>query len=284
MARSLQPVVCSLPAATCWIARLASPRSLISSRPEPIELALDQQHPRHLAINASHLYWINASGGTLVRVALGDLGSARVETVASGIANPGGLALSSDHAYWTDFTTGDIMRWPLAGGTPSAVRSGEPKPLRVTVDTTSVYWTNADTNAVMRADLDGSNAVGVDVGEAARDGYAVECARGLTRGPALVGLVVLVLRLLLERMVLEGDAERAPRPGHHPGRFQPRLDPPFEPPHPGLVSPCEPAQERLPGRRRLQPRHPGAVEARFERPGLEEVGGSGGRAGVHGRG
>src|SRR5882724_916190 len=78
-------------------------------------------------------------------------------------------------------------------------------------------------------------------------------------------------------MVLEGNAEGAPGSGEDGHRVEPRLDPAGEVLHSRLVPAREPELERPAMLRRRQGRHPGAVEAGCERPGLQEGGGGGRR-------
>src|SRR5436305_11947842 len=74
-------------------------------------------------------------------------------------------------------------------------------------------------------------------------------------------------------MVLKGHAEYAPRTGEDLGGIEPRLQPPSEVLHPRLIPAVEPAHQGLAVLQGGEPGDPGAVEAGFQRPRFEEVGG-----------
>src|SRR5436305_10320126 len=74
-------------------------------------------------------------------------------------------------------------------------------------------------------------------------------------------------------MVLKGHAEYAPRSGEDLGGIEPRLQPPPEVLHPRLIPAVEPAHQGLAVLHGGEPGDPGAVEAGFQGPRFEEVGG-----------
>src|SRR5688572_28031779 len=78
----------------------------------------------------------------------------RPDTVlASGQAGPSALATDGTHLYWTNTTGGELMRMPLAGGTPERIVSGQSQPRKLALSATHVYWANLGSKSVMKAPL-----------------------------------------------------------------------------------------------------------------------------------
>jgi hypothetical protein len=78
-------------------------------------------------------------------------------------------------------------------------------------------------------------------------------------------------------MVLQSHAKHAPGSRENLGRIDPRLHPPLQVLHPGLIPPLQPPYQGLSVLQRGEAGDSDAVEAGFQGPGLEEGGG-----GVHG--
>lgn len=118
---------------------------------------LDPGYACGIAVDATHLYWVDASsGGTIGRANLD--GSAPDESFIDGLGFPCGVALTASHVYWADRYTGMIGRANLDGsGAERAFIVGGDWPCGVAVDGTHVYWANREGDSIGRADLDGTN-------------------------------------------------------------------------------------------------------------------------------
>jgi hypothetical protein len=71
--------------------------------------------------------------------------------VASGQNNPSYVVVDATNAYWTDSNGGTVMKAALTGGAPVTLASGQGSPAYIAVDSTSVYWTNTLAGTVMKA-------------------------------------------------------------------------------------------------------------------------------------
>lgn len=130
----------------------------------PIVIAADQFNPWSVRVDATHVYWTNASGPAgLNRLASNTLGSPEV-LVAD--ADEGDLFLGTDYVYWANAGLGLIRRLPKVNPTatePEVVGTGV-HPIGVVVDDTYVYWTEAGddvdggmTGSVSRATKSGTD-------------------------------------------------------------------------------------------------------------------------------
>jgi hypothetical protein len=94
--------------------------------------------PRALIVDASGVYWIEGSTGSVLRL---KPGTNAVETLASKQADPRDLALDDARVYWTNAGGGGmVMALPKAGGEAVAVATGQAAPTHVVVDGAAVYW------------------------------------------------------------------------------------------------------------------------------------------------
>jgi hypothetical protein len=116
----------------------------------PIALASGQGAPTGLAIDATSVYFTNASlNGTVQRV---PIGGGPITTIASGQSNPGEIVVDDANVYWkTGNADGAIVKAPVAGGTPTTlVPIGWPSVFGMALDSQYLYWTNAGDGTVMR--------------------------------------------------------------------------------------------------------------------------------------
>ncbi len=67
-------------------------------------LATDQRHPASVAVNGTHVYWVNFDPNGTVKAV--PLGGGRVTTLASGQNLPDAVAVDRTHVYWADANGG----------------------------------------------------------------------------------------------------------------------------------------------------------------------------------
>jgi len=126
----------------------------------PTWLAVDQPCPRHIALDAANVYWVNEGiptageyrDGSIVRVA--KIGGTPTTLVAK-VDGRAAIAVDETHAYWTDCGIDAIRRVPKQGGAPETFASSR-CPSNIIVDVTSVYW--SETESVKKLDKRGGAA------------------------------------------------------------------------------------------------------------------------------
>jgi hypothetical protein len=110
-----------------------------------------------LAVDSSHLYWVDGSvgGGAVGRANLD--GSGVDETFIPGGILVRGVAVDPSYVYWSnDYTAPSIQRANLDGSGATTLVGG-PASGYIAVDGSHVYWTGESNDAIGRANLDGSN-------------------------------------------------------------------------------------------------------------------------------
>ena len=142
-------------------------------------LASGQANPGSLAVDKTHVYWLDGGGGgtpaSVMRVPIGGGTPTRLATAQS----PSALALDATRAYWED--NGSIFATPLEGGAVTRLAAGQSLVGSIAVDAESVYWRTVDWDsglgAVMKAPIGGgaptqlaSTHEGVDWGLLVKDG------------------------------------------------------------------------------------------------------------------
>ena len=123
-----------------------------AGRCAPTPLATNLAHPTSLAVDATHLYWIDAgtdstpsATGSVVRM---PIAGGPVQTLASEQYGPLGIAVDRSRVYWGvggpgGTYDGALMAMPLAGGNPETLASeGMAYFGAIAVDDQSVYWVN----------------------------------------------------------------------------------------------------------------------------------------------
>lgn len=113
---------------------------------EPVVLAIGQS-PHRMALDLSHVYWINDSGSVL-RV---PRGGGYPQSVASGLHEFRDIALDEFQLYLTDSMLGSVVAIPLGGGPMMTLAQQQDRPESVTLDEEHVYWSTA--TAIMSLDL-----------------------------------------------------------------------------------------------------------------------------------
>jgi hypothetical protein len=129
-------------------------------------IAASQASPRHLAVDASALYWTNWGTCAFPGVCFGttdgsveryDFATQTVTPIAVGQDAPDGIAVDSISVYWanggTGGNTGAIMRASRFGGPARAMVSRLATPSVVAVDATGVYFTERADGKVWKQPL-----------------------------------------------------------------------------------------------------------------------------------
>lgn len=115
-----------------------------------------------VAVDGTHLYWADPSGGSIGRAAID--GTGVEEDFISGLARPRWVAVDSEYVYWTSPAPagqggeGKIGRARLDGSEPPepgfVATAGQPH--GIAVNGTHIFWANAKSHAISRAEIDGS--------------------------------------------------------------------------------------------------------------------------------
>jgi streptogramin lyase len=115
-----------------------------------VTLVSSQDRPADLAVDSTHLYWVNRGGGQVMRI---DLGGSTVEQLAATGADPAAVALSASRVYWTDST--QLASVDKGGGTPTQVVAIQAGVVDLAVYGANAFYANATTGAVRSVPLSG---------------------------------------------------------------------------------------------------------------------------------
>jgi sugar lactone lactonase YvrE len=118
-----------------------------SSGGAPVALASNQLHPRGLAVDKTHLYWVNMGTGaatypgSVMKVPLSG-GTPEEVAKAPAMSMPGGAAIDANSLFFMDMSNGAMMKVPLAGGIPTSIASGAFTPAVpwIAADTKGLFW------------------------------------------------------------------------------------------------------------------------------------------------
>ncbi|MEM6293126.1 MAG: hypothetical protein AAGA54_17755 [Myxococcota bacterium] len=105
-------------------------------------LATGQTTPKHLAADDTHVYWVEAGSGSIVRA---PKAGGPVEVLATGQQGAGALAMDATHVYWPAGPAGAVLSVPKAGGEITTVASGLTSPRFVAVDSVALFWESGGT-------------------------------------------------------------------------------------------------------------------------------------------
>jgi sugar lactone lactonase YvrE len=127
--------------------------SAASSGGTATTLATGQAFPFDLAVDATDLYWTNASGAGAV-LKMPKAGGTPTTLVAnSGMAR---LAVDAKSVYFTtpgaSSNDGAVVSVPLLGGTTTTLVTGQSTPEAIVLSATSLFWVDTYLGAVMKLD------------------------------------------------------------------------------------------------------------------------------------
>ncbi|HEX8793058.1 MAG TPA: hypothetical protein VF765_19070 [Polyangiaceae bacterium] len=107
----------------------------------PTTLATGQA-PRAIAIDANHVYFTDATAGTINAV---PIGAGPVTVLASGQTFAVAMVIDSTGIYWTTASTsaGSVMSMPLGGGAPTTLAAGAGYGGPIAVDSANVYFSGS---------------------------------------------------------------------------------------------------------------------------------------------
>jgi hypothetical protein len=140
-----------------------------ASQCQPVALAIGQNIPQGLAIDATNVYWTTSDGNVLKAPIAGG----NAVTLASGQTNPNGIAVDVTRVYWANkVNLGQVMSVSIAGGeTPQVLVMNQASPNQVAVSNGVVYWTTS--SVVMKIALAGGAAVSMATAQGALGGLTV---------------------------------------------------------------------------------------------------------------
>ena len=111
------------------------------------DLATNVGYVVGLAVDATHVYWVDGNGGTVSRV---PKGGGTPATIASGLDGPRQVAVRGELAFVTvegaSSGTGTIVQVPISGGSPVVIASDQDHPGDVCATAAGVFWVNAGTS------------------------------------------------------------------------------------------------------------------------------------------
>ena len=106
-----------------------------------------------MAVDATQLFWANATAGTIMAQSLS--GTGMPSAIYTGSGSPYDLLIEGTSAYWSDsgngtVSSGSINKVATSGGTPTLLATGQNSPECIAVDTTSIYWINVGGGAIKK--------------------------------------------------------------------------------------------------------------------------------------
>ena len=104
-------------------------------------LVTGQRGPRDLAVDATQVYWVNHTDGTVMSVARQ---GGQPNVLATGQDKPWRVSVDDLYVYWVgESMKGSVMRVPKHGGEPAVVASAS-APATVEARGGDVYWLTGD--------------------------------------------------------------------------------------------------------------------------------------------
>jgi hypothetical protein len=119
-------------------------------------LAHAQELPRSVAVDSSHVYWVNGGGCRACgEVKEAPIGGGRVTTLANGQNTPISVAVNGGHVYWIGRLLGTVSEVSLGGGRVTTLVRGQNGPVSLAVDDTHIYWVDYYDGTVNEIPLEG---------------------------------------------------------------------------------------------------------------------------------
>jgi hypothetical protein len=132
------PPLESLPAGSVW--RCAA--SGCSGK--PILVATNQNEPSDITADATSLYWVNFTDGSVAKAPLGASNAVAQVLYPPGGDESGDIAVDATSVYWSQFVLGSLLRCPLRGcgdaGAATTVYGGPGSPLQIALLSGSIYF------------------------------------------------------------------------------------------------------------------------------------------------
>ena len=130
----------------------------------PTVLAMSQDNPWGITVDATNLYWVNdAATGSVVTCPKTGCGTSNslLVTLANGQSGARTMAIDANSTYWVTQTAGTVMKCQKTGCAqiPTVLASGLTNPKGVAVDDTWVYFTEPNANAVKKVPKNGGSVV-----------------------------------------------------------------------------------------------------------------------------
>jgi hypothetical protein len=97
---------------------------------------------KSIAVDATHVYWTEPEDSEKKgRVRKAPLAGGEMTVLASTLDGPSEIAADGSFVYWIGNFGGQVIRLPVAGGTPIPLTSNRWLATGLRIDATSVYWT-----------------------------------------------------------------------------------------------------------------------------------------------
>jgi hypothetical protein len=124
---------------------------------QPVTLASQQGLPWDIALDATHVYWTNPQGGSVMKI---PKTGGQAVPIAMGQNSPYHLVLDATDVYWTEGSFGTVFKAPKSGGTPVKLASGGENFQDIAIDATNLYWSDAaKAGKIMMMPLSGGTPV-----------------------------------------------------------------------------------------------------------------------------
>jgi hypothetical protein len=124
----------------------------------PIILAVGQSFASNVRVLGDDIFWLKYVGSHLImRASAWDGGN--VATVVSANEPITGFAIDNSSVIWLNWNQQEVLKSPLAGGTPVVIASNQGSPRTVVVDANNAYWITEGpyyTGAIMQGPLNGA--------------------------------------------------------------------------------------------------------------------------------
>jgi hypothetical protein len=162
----------------------------VTSKCQPVVLALSQAMPWSIAVDATKLFWSNqGSGGTKGSINALPLGGGAAAPIAPDQSTPGDIVLDDSSVYWSNYSGGGAILKIGKNGQGFQSLTSNSGPWGIAVDSTNVYWTVSGGD-VRKIPIGGGSASSVVSGELDPRGIALSSSKlfwSLTGNPGEAG-------------------------------------------------------------------------------------------------